>query len=32
MREINYFNFFIIHDDVAVDATWVLMCHVLIDY
>jgi hypothetical protein len=30
MSEINYFNFFTMHDDVAADARWVLMWHVLI--
>jgi hypothetical protein len=27
MSEINYFNFFTTHDDVAADARWLLMCH-----
>jgi hypothetical protein len=31
MSEINYFKvFFIMHDDVAADASWMLMWHVLI--
>jgi hypothetical protein len=30
MSEINYFNFFTMHNDVAADARWVLMWHVLI--
>jgi hypothetical protein len=30
MSEINYFNFFTMHDDVVADARWVLMWHVLI--
>jgi hypothetical protein len=28
MSEINYFNFFTMHDDVVADARWVLMWHV----
>jgi hypothetical protein len=30
MSEINYFNFFIMHNDVTIDIRWVLMYHVLI--
>jgi hypothetical protein len=30
MSEINYFNFFTMHDDVAASAKWVLMWYVLI--
>jgi hypothetical protein len=28
--EINYFKVFTMHDDVAVDTKWMLMCHALI--
>jgi hypothetical protein len=27
MSEIKKFNFFTMHDDVAVDTRWILMCH-----
>jgi hypothetical protein len=32
MSKINYFKKIIMHDDVAADPRWVLMCHVLIGY
>jgi hypothetical protein len=32
MSKINYFKKIIMHDDVAADPRWVLMCHVLISY